>query len=145
MSKPFFIYCLRGNDGSFYYGSTTKKVNERLYDHKSRAKQMTEMKLYKHFNAIGWENVKVEEVESSEGDRKARIKLENEYIMPRINDKLCLNSHCSSLTPEEKKEHRKIAQQKHDEKYKEKRNQHCRDYYYRKKYGMSEKEYCENK
>lgn len=141
MSKQAWIYCLRGNDGSYYYGSTTKGIKERLYDHKSRAKHMTEMKIYKHFNQLGWENVKVEQIESFVGTRSEQIKKENDYIMPRLNDPLCLNTKCSKLTPEERKEHQQKARQKHDETHKEKRNQRCRDYYYIKMYGMNEYDY----
>ncbi len=141
MSKTSWIYCLRGNDGSFYYGSTTKGVKQRYWDHKTRAKHFIDMKVYKHFNTIGWENVIIEEVEMFESDRKGRIEKENTYIMPKLNNKLCLNSKCSSLTNDEKIEHMKEAQGKHHEKNKEKRNQHSRDYYYLKKYGITEQEY----
>lgn len=141
MSKLSWIYCLRGNDGSFYYGSTTKGVKERYYDHKTRSKHFTEMKVYKHFNALGWHNVKVETIEEFEGNRRERIQKENEYIMPRINDELCLNAKCSCLTTDEKKEHQKEAQKKYADANRDKRKQQCLDYYYKKKYGMTEVEY----
>lgn len=141
MSKQTWIYCLRGSDGSFYYGSTTKGVRERYWDHKSRSKNMTQMKVYKHFNELGWDNVNVETIESFIGTRSEQIQRENTYIMPRINDPLCLNSHCAKLTKEEQINHRREAQKKHDAINKEKRNQHCRDYYYMKNYGMTEEAY----
>ena len=144
MSKEAWIYCLRGKDGSFYYGSTTKGIKERYWDHKSRAKHMTEMKVYKHFNELGWENVSIEAIESFTGTRSEQIRKENEYIMPRMNDTQCLNSHCSKLTQEEKRNHQKEADKKYSELNKEKVKQKCRDYYYKKKYGLTEKEYKEN-
>lgn len=141
MSKQAWIYCLRGNDGSYYYGSTTKGVKKRYWDHKTRAKHMTEMQVYKHFNELGWDNVIVEEIESFIGTRSEQIRKENDYIMPRLNDPFCLNSKCSKLTPDEKKEHQRGAQQKYEQTNKTKRNQHSRDYYYIKKYGMNEYDY----
>ena len=141
MSKQSWIYCLRGKDGSFYYGSTTKGVKERYWDHKTRAKHMTEMKVYKHFNELGWDNVSVETVEEFQGTRQEQIRKENEFIMPRLTDPLCLNTKCAKLTPDEKKEHHKVAFKKYHDANKERRNKHSRDYYYKRKYGVTEEEF----
>lgn len=103
------------------------------------------MKLYKHFNELGWDNVVVEEVEHFIADRAGRLLKENEYILPNIGNPQCLNSHCSKLTAEERTEHRKAAQNKYAENNVEKRKKKCRNYYYMKRYGMNEDDYFASK
>ena len=135
---------MRGSDGSFYYGSTANKrnnrVQRRLQNHKCTAKRYTS-KLYDHFNVLGWENVTVEEIAVFTGDKTQQLLKENEYIKPHLQNPLCLNSHQGGLTEEERIESRRTAQKKYDTTHKEKRNQKCRDYYYKEKYGMTENEY----
>ena len=46
-------------NGYFYIGSTSDKLSKRFSNHKSRARLSKDMKVYKYFNEIGWENVKI--------------------------------------------------------------------------------------
>jgi len=135
---------MRGTDGSFYFGSTANKRNNRVERrfqcHKATSKRYSS-KLYDHFNKLGWENVTVEEIGIFTGDKKQQHLKENEYIKPHLTNPKCLNSKQGGLTPEQKLESRKAAQQKYDEANREKRAQKCRNYYYIQKYGMTEEEY----
>lgn len=55
------IYKLVNNvDDLFYIGSTIELLNSLFLKHKSHAKKYPNIKVYKHLNEIGWDNVRIE-------------------------------------------------------------------------------------
>ena len=50
-------------DDQFYIGSTCSGLTTRLYNHRSRAAAKPNLRVYAHFNQVGWENVRIELVE----------------------------------------------------------------------------------
>jgi len=46
-------------DDYFYIGSTCGTLVNRHQDHRSKSKSKPDMKVYKHFVSIGWDNVKI--------------------------------------------------------------------------------------
>ena len=46
----------------FYIGSTVQPLNIRLSGHKYSSRSQPNTKVYKHFNNIGWNNVKIEPI-----------------------------------------------------------------------------------
>ena len=137
----YTFYKIVCNDGHYYYGSTKRLLKDRFNSHKYSSQYLTEMKVYKHINHIGWDKVHMEEVETFEGDRKSCLLKENSFISGCLADPLCLNSQCSGLTDEEKKEHHAVALKKYRESHKEKVKQRMRDAYYKRTYNMTEAEY----
>src|SRR5579883_2648059 len=59
-------------DAKQYYGSTCTTLPKRLYFHKSRAKANCSP-MYRHFNAIGWNNVSIILVRNVECKSKAEL------------------------------------------------------------------------
>ena len=43
----------------FYIGSTTQRLSKRLSGHKEKAKKFPERQVYRYFNSVSWENVKI--------------------------------------------------------------------------------------
>ena len=87
------IYKLIDPDSGYYYiGSTCGPLTQRLCRHKTLAKKNTETKVYKCFNKIGWDNVKIILIQELYLDNKDELlRAENDYIMAHIHDKKCLN------------------------------------------------------
>jgi Uri superfamily endonuclease len=102
------IYKLQCNDGYFYIGSTCDELRKRLWGHKKTSKTKNHIKVYKHINSIGWDNVSIILIESFECNNKDELrKKEDEYIQKELNNELCLNSQRAYLTEEETKEYDK--------------------------------------
>ena len=96
------IYCLWGNDNYYYIGSTINELKNRLYDHKKHSQLFPDRKVYKHFNTLGWNNVKIECLEEySCADRNELLKKEDDYIKSVQNDSFCLNQNSAFVTEEE--------------------------------------------
>lgn len=110
------IYKLICNDGHYYYGSTIVKLSQRFYGHKESSKTMTS-KVYTYINKIGWNNVKIELVESFPCETREELrKKENEYIISSIGDDLNLNTLKSYISESEYNERCKnyyIANKEH--------------------------------
>jgi Uri superfamily endonuclease len=85
------------DDGYFYIGSTTRSLEERLYNHiidsKSESKKYS--KLYKYINEVrgGWVDIIYIPLETIECKTEYELKKkEYSYIQPHIGDKFCLNT-----------------------------------------------------
>ena len=88
------IYKLQGNDGYFYIGSTTQNLCARLCDHRrsSERPEYKNTKVYKHFNNLGWNNVKIIELKRCKlNDLSELLGEEDKFIQPCLDDPLCLN------------------------------------------------------
>ena len=88
------IYKLIDPDSGFYYiGSTCGTLTQRLCRHKCDSKRQPEIKVYKSFNEIGWENVKIILVQELYlVNKNELLRAENDAIMSHIHDEQCLNS-----------------------------------------------------
>ena len=81
-------------DDYFYIGSTTTSLSKRLYSHKQKSKRYPDRRVYKHFNAVGWEHVKIVLIsEHLLNSREQLFREENEHIVVHKNNEFCLNSY----------------------------------------------------
>ena len=108
------IYKLYGEDGAFYYGSSIEKhLSKRYWCHRTMAQQFPDRRVYKHYNTLGWDKVKIVLVEAFEcSGREELRKKENEYIVKSLDDTKCLNHHLAFLTDEVRQEKRVENQRK---------------------------------
>ena len=100
------IYRLLCNDGHYYIGSTVNELRYRLAGHK--AVTISNQKVYKYINSIGWDNVTIELIENFPCDnRDTLLEREDYYIAMVYDDPLLLNMRRAVMTPDEKKEYDK--------------------------------------
>jgi predicted GIY-YIG superfamily endonuclease len=86
------IYRLVGEDGSFYIGSTCKTLSQRLSGHKADSKAKPEQRVYKHFNELGWDNLRIILIQDFPCKSKNELlKREQEEIDKHRSDAMCLN------------------------------------------------------
>ena len=77
----------------FYIGSTCDKLSKRLSWHKTSARHHPERKVYKYFNSINWNNVKIVLIEEHYLENKVQLlREEDKLICYYKNDTKCLNS-----------------------------------------------------
>jgi len=94
------IYKLVNNvDDEIYVGSTCLPFAKRFYWHKTSAKRYPERKVYKHLNAIGWENVKIILIETFPCESKAELEKRERYCFDEL--KPTLNANVPSRLKEE--------------------------------------------
>ena len=104
-------------NGYFYIGSTCNPLSKRLYNHKNVAKIESERKVYKYFNQIGWENVKIVLVEEHYLENKEQLtREEDKVIQIYLHDEKCLNSRHASTG---------LSKIEYDKKYREDHHEHC--------------------
>ena len=124
------IYLLSGIDNYYYVGSTVKDLNYRLTKHKGDSK-IKDTYVYKHFNKLGWDNVKIDLLEQYPCNSKEELLIkENEYINSVKGDNNCLNLNNSYMTEEDKIEWKRQYRQDNKEQIKE----------YNKNYVVNHKE-----
>ena len=116
------IYKLIDNTtGMFYIGSTAlSRLDHRLRKHIERSKhdKYKNTKLYKQFTFDKLKSGEIKIIQLAEinvKNKRELEKLENEYIEKEINNVLCLNTHKSFLSYEDKV----IRNFKYQEKYRE--------------------------
>jgi len=86
------IYKLVCDDGHYYIGSTTQKLNHRFNNHKNLSKKNI-LRVYEHINTIGWDKVHIELVEDYHCNNKNELNIkEEEHINKNNTDFLCLNN-----------------------------------------------------
>ena len=123
--KKGYVYKLSGG-GKFYIGSTSLTPEMRLEEHKSCSTKSNSQRqpVYRHFKAIGWENVKVETLREVEYKTKSDLlQYEREEYDKVVNDENCLNVNRPYITREEKKEQVK----KNTTKWQEENKEHCKE------------------
>jgi hypothetical protein len=81
-------------DDRIYIGSTATELSKRLYQHKSMAHKYPERKVYKELNTIGWENVRIIEIEAFRCETKNSLLTREQYHMDLL--KPDLNKYASS-------------------------------------------------
>ena len=109
-------------NGYFYIGSTSDKLSKRFSNHKPRARLSKDMKVYKCFNEIGWENVKIVLMEEHYLENKEQqLREEDRVIQMYFDDPKCLNS-LRPFVPEE--EQTRQQKEKMKEYYQSHKNEH---------------------
>ena len=58
-SKGKIYKLINSIDEEEYVGSTCNELSKRLYMHKNKAKSMPNIKVYKHLNQVGFDNVRI--------------------------------------------------------------------------------------
>ena len=124
-------------NGYFYIGSTCNPLSKRLYWHKCDAKKQPDRKVYKYFNSIGWDNVKIILIEQHYLDNKQElIREEDKVIQMYLHDEKCLNSNRAFLTQEEFIEKPKL----HYEQNKDEIRENNKRYYEQNKDAIREQQ-----
>ena len=106
-------------NGYFYIGSTCNPLSKRLSWHKRNANQdkYKNAKVYKYFNEIGWNNVKIVLIEEHYLDNKQQLlREEDRVIQMYLHDEKCLNSYRAFVTQEETRERKTLY---HEQYYKQ--------------------------
>jgi len=88
------LYRLVCDDGHYYIGSTTNKLNYCLHGHKTNSKnEMKECRLYDHILTIGWDKVKIELIELYPCKSKEELTKKMKSIYKDYKDDfMCLNN-----------------------------------------------------
>ena len=134
--KNGIVYKLTCPDGMFYIGSTYNTLSKRLSMHKQKAKQYPDRKLYKHIDYFGWDEIKMECIETIPfTERKELYEKENEHLKKEYNNPKCLNSQNVYTTPEEMAEYFRAYADRHKEKIRK----------YKKEYAEIHKEEIKEK
>jgi hypothetical protein len=88
------ITCIK--DNTFYIGSTTRSVLNRLSYHKQSTYSKRSSKFYRYYDEIGWENVKIKCIDELFFENKLELYiLETKYILNNIQNPNCLNTNFS--------------------------------------------------
>jgi hypothetical protein len=87
------IYKISSNiDMTFYYGSTTRTIQNRYEKHQYIYTNRTS-KLYSHYDAIGWDKTRIHLIEEVEVRDKLELRIiESKYILSHISNPNCLNT-----------------------------------------------------
>ena len=88
------LYRLVCDDGHYYIGSTTNKLNYCLHGHKTNSKNETKgCRLYEHILTIGWDKVKIELIELYPCKSKEELTKKMKSIYKDYKDDfMCLNN-----------------------------------------------------
>ena len=79
-------------DDRIYIGSTATELSKRLYQHKMMARKRTEQKVYKELNTIGWENVRIIQIEAFRCETKQELLTREQYHMDLLKPDLNKNA-----------------------------------------------------
>lgn len=125
------IYMLRCDDGYYYYGSTINDLRFRLKNHKSKATNNMNRRLYQHINN-NWDQVQIILVEEYACEnREQLLKKENEYILQHKEDPFCLNISRTILSNRERIDYNLAYNKRYEEthqSYQEWKRQYHRNY-----------------
>jgi len=107
-------------DEYFYIGHTCTSLAQRKKYHIDSRKTNPNRKLYKHFNNIGWVNVRIILIDDDLGvlNMEQLLRKEDEHIQQHINNEYCLNA-CRAFTGLTKKEYIKQWAEEHKTELKE--------------------------
>jgi group I intron endonuclease len=85
------IYRIVCNDSTYYIGSTTQTLENRLINHKYSAKSGVN-KVYEYINNIGWDDVEIQLIEDYPCQTKKELLEREKYFTDQAKtDTLCLN------------------------------------------------------
>jgi len=79
-------------------------LSKRFYRHKCKAKQRPNVNLYKCFNEIGWDKVKIVLIEEHYlENREQQLREEDRVIQMYVQDENCINSYRPWISDEDRK------------------------------------------
>jgi hypothetical protein len=81
-------------DDRIYIGSSASELSKRLYEHKTMSRRKIEQKVYKELNTIGWENVRIIQIEAFRCETKNELLAREQYFIDLL--KPDLNKYASS-------------------------------------------------
>ncbi len=117
--------------GKFYIGSTSLTPELRLEEHRMFSGKPCSQKqpVYRHFKAIGWDNVEIETLRRVEYNTKSELlQHERQEYDNASNDENCLNVNRPYITKDEKKEQLKNNAAKWYEENKEHCNENLKEW-----------------
>jgi hypothetical protein len=79
-------------DNRIYIGSTATELSKRLYKHKTMAHKYPERKVYKALNTIGWENVRIIQIEAFRCETKQELIAREQYHIDLLKPELNMRS-----------------------------------------------------
>ena len=85
------VYKIYDNQGMTYIGSTGVSMARRKASHHEDFKNKIDRKLYKYWNSVGWENMKIKIIEDNIETKQKRREIEQEEIKKLPVEKM-LNS-----------------------------------------------------
>jgi len=103
-------------DDAVYVGSTCIMLEERLQWHQHCAVEKPAVKVYKHFNAIGWEHVRIELIEECSCTSYDELLQREDHWIRALKSKTSLNTNHARLTDSERLGYQKSYREKHREK-----------------------------
>ena len=128
----------------FYIGSTINSLAKRLYTHKRDSDIHRNIKVYKYFNSIGWENVRIILIEEHcLSNRDQQMRAEDNVIQAHINDEKCLNSNRAQQNRKEYRQSHKHQIYEYNKEYAKNHEQQIKNYM--KNYWENNKELKEKK
>jgi len=75
-------------DDRIYIGSTCNRLATRLGQHKSAAKQKTDRHVYSHLNTIGWDSVRIIQIEALECKNKNELLAREQHYIDELKPEL---------------------------------------------------------
>ncbi len=85
-------------DDRIYVGSTAMPLSKRLSNHKKASRELTERRVYKELNVIGWSNVRIVLIEAHRCENKneliAREQHHIDLLKPELNKNASSGTHC---------------------------------------------------
>lgn len=89
-------------DNRIYIGSTATELSKRLHQHKITARKEIERKVYRELNTIGWEHVRIIQIEAFRCQTKQELIAREQYHMdllkPELNKNAAINKYMTSGT-----------------------------------------------
>jgi len=117
------VYKLISPDEHYYIGSTTVSLSSRFSKHKCDARTQTNRKVYKYFNSINWEGVKIVLIKNFVLKTKEELTREEDNILrPCLNDANCLND-CVAFTGLGSRDNKE-----YDKKYRKQNHEYLLEY-----------------
>jgi hypothetical protein len=85
-------------DDRIYIGSTATELSKRLYKHKIDSRKTPERKVYKELNTIGWEHVRIIQIEVFRCETKQELLTREQHFIdllkPDLNKNSATGIHC---------------------------------------------------
>lgn len=85
-------------DDRIYIGSTATELSKRLYCHKQAAHKNIEQHIYKELNKIGWDNVRIIQIEAYRCETKYELLTKEQHyidlLKPELNKQAALGQTC---------------------------------------------------
>lgn len=123
-------------DSEEYIGSTCNRLSHRLSGHKADAKTKGDIKVYKHLNEVGWDNVKIILIQEFPCESKMELERQEAHWIREL--KPSLNCKIPRRTNKEwREDNKEVLAEKHKEYYEKNKNNILE---YHKEYNEKNKE-----